>query len=254
MNPVDPSEWTKPNPHWYWKKGSDSGDEQTVSVTADASVNGVSIGSVSAEKKVKVWTPYEEMRANGGDAIVEAETSVQGPIVFHGAVGTQDLFREGGGGYGTWEVTQLCNINRTGTNPLGFTSVISTDDLVLDSEFNYASKNLPGAAADPAPWPANSTADLSNEKTWSDAPEHDLTGLVAATCNDTFNTYMLYMPPGIDSQWVPLHLLVWTWNVNISTSGGTALTPWQPYPPGTVTVQSDFDTSSFPTWSDSFNP
>ena len=38
VHPVDASEYQKPNPHWFWKKGGDFGSPQTVSCTAHASI------------------------------------------------------------------------------------------------------------------------------------------------------------------------------------------------------------------------
>ena len=53
--------------------------------------------------------------------------------------------------------------------------------------------------------------------------------------NDDFQMYMMYLPPGSDSQWVPLDRLIWHWNVNISEVGSQ----WIPMPPGTVVADLD---------------
>lgn len=259
VNDVDPSEYQKPSPHWYWKKGTDSGDEKTVSCTATATppTGEGDPFTVTAEKKVKVWRPSDGFRPSAGDVYAMGDNSVIGNIDFHGAVGTPDLFKTYWGDCGVWQPTQLCDIERTSMTYIGWPKNVTTDGLVLDAEFNYASSQI--SQSDPAPWPADSTADVSDEKLWSDAPQSDVSYCVSAICGDTFNTYMMYQPPGPDSQWVPLHKCVWNWQVNMNRTWSLGIDGiiwglWTPTPPGSVSVSDDSDTSTFPSWTDVYTP
>ncbi len=71
------------------------------------------------------------------------------------------------------------------------------------------------------------------------------------TINDSFQTYMMYQPPGNDIQWAPLNKMDWTWQCNlnyVSTFGQPSY--YNPNPPGTVTVLDNAATYNFPTWED----
>ncbi len=259
VNEVDPSEYQKPSPHWYWKKGSTSGDEKTVSCTATVTppAGEGDPFTVTATKQVKVWKPSDVLLPSAGDVQAIGYDSVMGTIAFRGAVGTPDLFKTYWGDCGVWQPTQLCDIERTSATYFGLPQNTSTGDFVLDAEFNYASPKL--NPSNPAPWPADSTADTPDEKSWADAPEAGVAYCVSATCADTFNTYMMYQPPGFDIQWVPLHKCIWNWQVNMTRTWSSSITgiiwgPWTPTPPGNVSVSGDSDTSTFPSWTDAYNP
>ena len=153
VNYLSSADMTNSNPHWFWKKGDDFGTQQTVSCTAQASVNGVSIGTVTGQKTVSVWRPYFKFNATpqGVNIVGTPGTSgveVVGNIAWDGSVGTPDLFRSYWGSAGIWQFTQLCNLYRYAPPP--YFVLINTGGPVLDAEFNYSSKHG-------APWPVNST-------------------------------------------------------------------------------------------------
>lgn len=258
---VDPAEYHKPSPHWYWKKGGDdkptplspaAGDAQTVVGVADASINGVSIGRVAGGTTAHVWQPYHKFSATPeGVNVVNVGTpavEVVGNIAYSGWVGTPDLFRSYWGNSGVWQFTQLCSIDRESHRMYSVSptpdEIVETNGLVLDAEFNYSSKDQGNP---PTPWAADSTDTAPDEKQSGDAPNHALNGDDSSTVNDHFETFMMYLPPGSDVQWVPLHMMAWSWQCSglyFDPLHGT----WGPTPPGTIQVLTDNDTSDFPTW------
>ena len=243
VNYLAASDLTSPTPHWYWKKGGEFGAPATVSCTATASVNGVSIGSVTGSKTINVWTPYNKFQVSSlGVNLVTGPSSVIANISYNGAVGTPDLFRSKlGGAAGVWQLTQLTNYGYTLRDPLIY--VFQTNGLILDAEFNFSSKEAP-----PAPWPATSTKQAPVFQSAGDAPTVALSNFQHAAINSDFDVYVMYYPPGNDVQWVPVNKAVWNWNSVVDLVNGT----WLPTPPGTITISSNAASSEFPLWEDYF--
>ena len=236
---------TQPSPHWFWKHGADFGEPQTVFCTAQASINGVVIGTVKGQKTVLVWKPYYKFLPNARGVTIVGTPGVSGVEVvgnidWSAAVGTPDLFRAYWGGPGIWQFTQLCSIYRYAPPPVLL--INNSGRFVLDAEFNYSSK-------DGAPWPADSTSDIPDERTSGDAPTEGLFAHDNMIIDDNFQTYMMYEPPGNDIQWVPLNNMSWAWqcNVNYVNLPGQA-SYYNPNPPGIISVVSDTQTSNFPIW------
>lgn len=247
VNYLSSADLANPSPHWFWKRGDDFGSIQTVSCTAQASINNVPIGTVTGQKTVSVWRPYFKFNAvpQGVNIVGTPGTpgvEVVGNIAWNGSVGTPNLFRSYWGSAGIWQFTQLCNLYRYAPPP--FYVLINTGGPVLDAEFNYSSKQG-------APWPADSTDAVPDQRSDGDAPTMGLFAHDNATINDSFQTYMMYQPPGNDVQWAPLNKMGWTWQCNInyvSTPGQPS--HYNPNPPGTITVLDNAATASFPTWED----
>lgn len=233
-----------PSPHWFWSKGEDFGGPQTVSCTATVSINGSSIGSVTASKVVNVWRPYFKFSATSLGVNINGHPGVPGVAVvgninWFGSVGTPNLFRSYWGNTGSWQFTQLCNLYRFAA-PAWISA--NTGGPVLDAEFNYSSK-------EGAPWPADSTDVAPIQQISGDAPTADLFAHDNVTIDDSFQTYMLYEPPGNDVQWVTINKMDWTWQCGINYISGNPGT-YSPNPPGVVKVLDNTASSDFPLWED----
>ncbi len=250
--PVDPSEYQKPNPHWFWKSGNEQGNSEIVSCTAQVNINGVPIPGaiVSCQKALKVWTPTHEFRYNnGGTAYVGSVTSstgIESVINFDGAVGIPTLFYIAANGHsGLWQFTQLCSLYHLAP-PFILTL---TDGFYLDADFNYSS-------GQGSPWPADAidhAVDPTRYSSYqtrfasSDSPSVNFGEATStATVDDYYWTYMMYQPPGTDVSWVPLHKMERHWNASVSNFNGN----WIPNPPGTQTVTFEGPSSEFPVWDD----
>lgn len=218
--PVDPSEYLKPNPHWFWKDADELGAMRTISCTAQININGVPIpgGIVSGQKTVKVWTPsHEFLYNNGGTSYFGLGTvgaGTEAVINWNGAVGIPQFFYTALGHTGTWQFTQLCSLYHLAP-PLIYTF---TNGFYLDAEFNYSSKQG-------SPWNADATYYSNNYTSHaaSDSPSITFSGSAIATIDDYYWTYMMYQPPGTDVSWVPLHKMAWHWNASLSSFNGTWL-------------------------------
>ena len=246
VNYLQASDLTGPSPQWFWKNGGKSGTPETVSCSATATINGVTVGTVTGTATVNVWLPYFYFNPNArGVQLVGTSVpnvSLSGDITWDGAVGTPYLFFSYYLSYGIWQYTQLCDIAVVLKNPLPW-YYSNTNGSVLDAEFNYSSKESP-----PSPWPADSTSSRSDPQSSGDAPDVGLRYYANNTYTGTWDTYMMYQPPGGTVSWVPLNKCEWTMTCVFDLVNGV----YTPNPPGTLTVKSDTPSSEFPLWEDYF--
>lgn len=66
---------------------------------------------------------------------------------------------------------------------------------------------------------------------------------------DIFQDYLMYLPPGEFSQWVPLERMTWGWNVDNQWN----FTGWYPNPANQVWETPDTRWTTHPTWSNVFS-
>lgn len=188
-----------------------------------------------------VWLPYYSMGANVGpvgiygDILRAGGPTLDPPgIRFVGAVGTPALFQPIG--VGKWEFVQLCNLLHqqwSWFSPLPNTSSTG-GSFWLDNQCPYDTPSSAGSTANNP---------LSDET--SDSPQMTLfSWAVHAKAQDSFQMFMLYLPPGFDVQWAPLARLDWQWNADASKSGSL----WTPNPPGAVTANGSSRCTVHPTW------
>jgi hypothetical protein len=268
-NPVSPSAWSTPSPLWHWIRD----ETVTVSAQADASINGIFVGRVSAQKLVKIWAPYYAFKNMAGPVSVDnrdgtLELYAGGPhtgtlgsggwdppgMKNGGRVGTPDMFRAPG--VGLWQFVQIAHPGRWYyTMDGGTSSMISfryDGHTGLDNFYPYPA--LSGSYI--PPYPANS-ADLPT--TGPAIPTYWMEDSPGSTLNDyyyryrvdeSFDDFMMYEPPdaGQGSEWVPLHLFQWKWQADISQIGTSWLIDWTPSPPGYVSNLSSVRWTSHPFW------
>lgn len=69
-----------------------------------------------------------------------------------------------------------------------------------------------------------------------DRPDQTLDdNTIAATCSIEAWTYVMYLPPGLDVQWVPLHLYNWAWYAHIVRPDDGGWAAWLPTQPNNQT-------------------
>ena len=263
------SAYHSPNPHWHYYE--DSGDDTfIVTCSATASLNGVSVGTVQAQRDVKVWAPYYIFKNLTGPVSVDDRVSglelyAGGPPVGGsgsgnwdppgmkngGRVGTPDLFRPAG--VGLWQFVQFASPGRWYYS--GTTSVDSFQyNGMYGLDNNYPYPGEPGDYAPPYPaWAADiPTTNPAVPTFWmEDSPGEVLQGQYSRVrVDESFDDYMMYQPPakGFDSQWVPLHLFKWKWQADISDTGMGWASGWSPAIPGYVSSLSSARCTTFPSW------
>ncbi len=272
--PVDSTEWTKPNPHWYWSKD----EAVTVSCTATVSVNGAVLGTVTGQRAVTIWAPDYLFKPLAGPVSVGTRSASGGPLSLQlyaggpadangvwdppgvkngGRVSTPNLFRlspTGNAGTGSWEFGQIIfpgrwlyyydNAGSPQVAPLNYNG-----QKLLDNSWPYQY----GTAG--APWAADSVdqSPQPNIPTYwmEDSPGNGLVDYYyREKADESFNDYMMYLPPekGNGSQWVPLHLFAWKWQADVSRFGTWAI-GWSPQPPGYTSIISSARCTTHPQWS-----
>ena len=243
---IDTSEWAKANPFWHWS----SSGSYSVSATAQASINGQSLGSVSAQKNITVVTPPQVVVSTPGSASffettngevtgIQAGPSGGAGIDISATVTTPNPFAQFGY-YGSYYYIQLFHEVRaikSGSFPIPFI----TNGFVLDNQDPYngsQNANAPDTVK-PISFPM------------SDAPDQGISGFNGVNIADEFKVYIMYLPPsnGLDQQPVPIHEIQWNWTANAAKSNTGV---WGPTPPGGCTVVSDSPSTEFPSWYASF--
>jgi len=237
--------YVTPTPTWRYLKDTGSGT-LPVLCTATASINGQSIGTVTASRDLTVFAPYYYFNHNAGptgiygsDVSTGTQSLVPPGMSFVAAVGTPALFSNAG--TGQWLFVQIINTNHRQWYPLSFLPTTSgSGGVALDNEWPYKSI-----------WPADSTADISTPQKAEDSPDLLLnSNFNEFAIADTYQMYLMYVPPGNNSQYVPLHKLTWEWNASQVTENSNG--SWPSGAAGNVTVDSDVRCYDHPFWQDKY--
>jgi hypothetical protein len=198
---------------------------------AGAGPGGIMIGLV-ANMSTKAQSPWNKNGAYG--------------IIFSAAVATVQP-KGGAFAQGLVHYTTLAEDNRTYTQdnkapgkPLDvtYTSVYPTAYILDANPVPAVRKNDPfvgdpGIAANPnwAPGPGDGWTTSATVHYGVDTPQIDFfdpstgvwNGVMSASMNDAFTTYIMYKPPGGNSSWVPLQCVSYSFQVS-GTVGPTGLT------------------------------
>ncbi len=149
--------------------------------------------------------------------------------------------QEGYGGLGKWRWVQIVSMNRTRVVGGVTQTLKSGDDTVgwhtvgIDTSYPY----MPNTPTDY--W----TAANGIKYAWDPPGEPLESAPTSYSLGDTFQTYLMYQPPGAGSEWVPLVRMNWSWS-GAATKDGYGL--WQlsdPQPPSPTFTSFP----SFPNWS-----
>ncbi len=235
---TDP-DWIKATPQWCWSKD----ETQTVSCTAQASINGQVIGTVTGQQQVTIWAPYYYFGNDTGGVFINpysaASWTLQATAItnvsirgtnWQGRVSTPPLFSTGASG--AWNFVQIITPGRFKTLTSGGSmDCTENGNTGLDTSYPYpAGQDASGHTSDPFlallnGWSADDTLHQTGDSpsTWLDDT------ISNENVDENFQVYMMYLPPGSSSQWVPLHQFQWRWYASDSIPGVS----WTSWVPGT---------------------
>lgn len=242
--------------NWIWNGG------YVLTCEADVSTPG-GVLHVRAERDVAVDLPYYYYANVTGESVYRKAGVVVGPgddpddvkaghdsdinpgMVFKASVGTP-ASHSVIDGPGSFQFVQLVNLDKRGWYPFSPLAVtVSTgSEWKLDNVEPYAGP-FPAYAVEGNP-PDSDDPNPNFIETIHDSPEFgDISVWVKVSISFEARMYLMYLPPGIDSQWIPLHRHSWRWDVDISRiPGGT----WSPTTPGSVTTMESTRWLEHPTW------
>ena len=256
-----PGPLTNPTAHWYWNDPSSATEQVTCTVTATPSSGHGSAVTVTATQNVAVQLPGWNATGTGGYMRVNTGAPGQngayalyagpnagqaGGINWSANVMSSALFTSG-----TLELVQTVIPNasyvfNTGVGVPGSTHYDPENGKNgLDSLYPYgwASYGSYAPPANPVPYTAY------------DIPSLGLSNATSATMQHQFTDTLMYMPPGGDSQWVPLGTFGWSTNgsASIPNSGNWATYPTQngTDSAGTVNLTAGIKfapSNTFPSW------
>lgn len=130
-------------------------------------------------------------------------------IYWRGTVTTPSQYGSGGG----WNVTQLINPTRTRCVNGVTQKTANSGVLALDSQFGYAGDFYTDNTVTP-----QGSQDFPRT-------EYFVANSSLYTANDSFNDYMMYLPNGAGSCYVPLRRFDWFWAGRAQPGGSTGV--WQ---------------------------
>jgi hypothetical protein len=215
---------TSSTAHWYW---SDVAGYYNVTCTATVTPpagQGLPF-QVTATKKVHLYVPQTtELATTGRVQINNLAQAIYGSgfslyagdsanqpygIIYTTQVNTPALFSSG-----IWMMVQLVTPN-TWTTPLGQSEQPAPGNGVqgLDTRYPfYPSSNPPYITGVPAnnlmaqPYDGPGVVNLQNT-------------IIRYRVSDNFATFVMFLPPGSDTQWVPVWWIGWYWNADDSIPG-----------------------------------
>ena len=218
------SDPTQPGPIWYW---SDTGGAKmvTCTVTATPPSGQGSAVSVQGSQTVMLDVPtYTEMDTANPTRIDSSYPAVSGPALWAGGNAAQQNGSQWSDsvtitpnlytGNGDWTHLQIITVS--GTH--GSTPVPNNGMTGLDGSFPY---NVNG----------DEYVDNGIAHPEGDSPGINLLDTYNNyTLNYSYSLYVMYVPPGNNSIWVPLTKLTWTWSPNVTQPP----TGWENWPTGTA--------------------
>ncbi len=253
---------TSATTHWYW---NDFAGPQTVACTVTLTPpdgQGVPF-SVTASQKVNLYTPQTTENPTLGRVQINnyapAPPYPNNPafylgrirqlplgIIFTTQVQTPSLFTSQGSG--SWNMVQGISPN-TWKMQYGKTEEPYPDNgkSGLDTSYPF----YPGGASSSFPQsvPANN---LTAQPCDSPGIPSLSNFYVRYRTAQSFQTYIMYRPPGSDTQWVPIWRVEWNWNADASvmSAPGYMWSNWDDTnSPGAAAITSNSATTLFPTWS-----
>ena len=253
---------------WYWNKDG----SYHIACSADVITITGEILHVTADKDVTVQAPYYYYGSIAGNSVYVKGNKVVGgndpapddnpDIVragrdvntdpgmhFEASVGTPDLYRDEG--TGSFQFVQLVNLTKQGypTHWQAPTTLSTYGTFQLDNIEPYAGPFPAGAIEGDPPTP-NLPNPQFLEKA-EDSPDFGIDTYVKFHIDFEANMYLMYLPPGEYSQWVPLHKHVWNWNADASRANlGQG---WSPATLGPVTNGSNVRCYVHPQWTSVWN-
>ena len=223
---------TNPTAHWYW---SDKAGSQTVSCTATVTppAGQGSPFPVTAAQMVSLVLPTISVTPVPGRVqINNLAQSVYGPgyylyagpginsqagMTWTATITSPSLFTQDVTQNGTlWNFVQTTTPSRYRT-PKGGSEQPSAVNGQSGLDTTYPYEPGPYSATFPGGYPASTVPSKS-----SDSPAAFISdGFQNYRVLDNFQTYIMYSPPGIDTQWVPVWEINWYWTANDAIPGSS---------------------------------
>lgn len=214
-------------PVWFWRRNGDHKVKCSVMLIVD----GEPFGPILLEKTIRATQPTITVTASTGTVgYIPGGIASGGDgigILLIGRATVPNAFVSGSD-HGQLAWTQLCNLDRWQRYGLGaYVKETKTNGFVNDHGWTYSG---PGSAAQPlamedSPWIGFNT------------------GVTAFRINDYFKAYLMFKPPGAQSQWVPLQRVDWEWIVPL-----TGLPFPNPIPNAHVSVTKNVREYFHPLW------
>ena len=254
------------SPHWYWQDlagpetvtctatvtpPAGQGNSFTITATANVALKIPSSGFYYKTGRVQINNINTSTYGSGYSLYAGPTSSVPYGITYTEQVNTPAPFSQGG----IWNFVQLVAPGAWYT-PAGGTEqpypVPSSTFPVVVNYNGYHGLDTQYPLA-PGPYGTQITggyADNNLPFTAFDGPA--LTSLLDTNVNyhvsEYFETYVMYQPPGNDSQWVPLTRLDWNWQANDAIP-----TFWENWnnanDAGTISATQEVNSPAFPLWS-----
>lgn len=148
---------------------------------------------------------------------------------------------------GNLALVQLASVNHAVTFTSGGMGTEASSGFVLDDPGKGTAPQYGGYTVSV---PANAEG-VSFDPPPTDTPAISLLNAAALSVGDSFQTYLMYQPPGANSIWVTLQTLSWSWNGSVSVVNGSwALgngNSFSPTPAGATA--SGTSSTALPIWS-----
>jgi len=239
-----PGPLTNPTAHWYWNEAAAT---ETVKCTATVTPPpgmGASF-SIMATKQVSVANPtYACTHSEGAVAVIDGGLTLKAYPTDNSGHGetwycnvqTPVFFGSGG----SCNFSQLITPGRSHTYSTGAVSCTENGKTGLDTLSPYPAEGgdpyTVGAGAN-AGWPADNSKHRTGDSPSTGLSDSKLGVCASVSINESFNTSLMYLPPGSDVQPVPLHEVDWQWAATISEPpGGWASANMTPVGPVTSTA------------------
>ncbi|MCF7676438.1 MAG: Ig-like domain-containing protein, partial [Akkermansiaceae bacterium] len=118
---------------------------------------------------------------------------------------------------GCWNSVQLIKSKRLFTSAATGAHTYMGDGVTfnLDTQYAYAPAPFSGNPVVAGSYPADGSIHFDK-----DLPSEPIVGGASISCDESFETYLMFKPPGSDSRYVPLRKLEWQWGGSVSAADG----------------------------------
>ncbi len=252
----DPGPGTQTNStyHWYWNDPSQQTETVTCTATVTPPAGEGSPFPITATQKVSVYMPMINKNSNfvGAGYIAPYKPTYPLWMVAEPSASMKSLnYGEGS----TWvtSVSMPSTPAFGGTGTYGYAQVIVPGETVTDINGVSHSGQHNGLEGLDGAFPYYSDTYSADGRQYNngDSPALPVSDAeMSEQLTDTFHTYLMFMPPGPDSRWVPLAVSLWLTNFNASLP---STGHWTDFPStqtvGPVSLGYDFvPKNTFPSW------
>lgn len=242
-------DYTAKVPGWCWNNAATLGSK-SVTGAMTITIDGHNF-SVSLERDATVVRPtgYDLTGTHGGVfydlyTIATGDGDTEAGMDFTAWCNCPSPFLATEGN-GHWMFLQLTDLEIEVLFPAASPYELHLDGYWLDDSVAY-DEVLPGGLH---PCGVDNVAGGGDA---SDSPDVPLLSGTSYTIGSSWQMYLMFLPPGSGSQWVPLRRLDWTWTNNGSRS--TPFVTWSDLEGPGVQAGSSYDVYVHPSWTQKYSP